>query len=362
MDIFLPFLFVLPKLFRMKRAKTFAILFLILFMIVFSVYLCRKGLKFHHIELLWNKYKRSKNPCRESRVPVEHLRDFHNYPCLDYKSVGISKELPGVCVRTVCKEEVGLYDAFSNRCVPVKNIKNNVCTYDPKLDLVSRFIHEKGEWEPALVESMKQTLQKYPELVFLDLGCNIGVYTIAAASMETKTFCVDANPENLRLVSRSVSFGGLGNFVTLIWNALSDQSGEVHFKVVKGNAGASRIGDTDKYNMTIVKNIAVNAIMLDDLLWLFSGKQVFMKIDLESYELNVLKGAFEFFKHVDVRFLQMELVEEETFQAVVDLLYSWGYLMFRDPSGKERLDRKDFVPGPWPGDVYFIKLTHLHGQ
>ena len=338
------------------RTKIFTGIFLFLTVMVFCVFLYQTDFNFRPTA------PRSNNSCRKNLVQIAPLKDFHNYPCLDYKAYWIPKGLAGECVRTVCKEDADSYDRFIDRCVPLRNVKSSICTYDPQTDLVSRHIHEKKAWEPELVDSMTQILKAYPEMTFLDLGCNIGVYTIAAASVQTKCFCVDANHENLRLVSKSISLGHLENFVTLIWNALSDQKGEVTFKVVKGNVGASRIGDTDKYNMKIVKNISVNAIMLDNLLSLFRGKQVFMKIDLESYELNVLKGGLEFFKHVDVRIIQMELVEKETFEEVVDLLYSWGFLMFRDPGAKNRLKRKDFRQASWPGDIYFIKLTHLHGQ
>ena len=58
----------------------------------------------------------------------------------------------------------------------------------------------------------------------------------------------------------------------------------------------------------------------------------------------------------------MELLESETYDAVVDLLYMWGYLMFKDPSGRARIDRIDFHLRGWPGDVYFIKLAYLSTQ
>ena len=348
----------------MRRGKIFS-LFVMVDVFIIAAILClyfRPTERVRYTDLLKEMGRESTNACQKGKVMTAPLKDFRNYPCLDFQSCGRSEELSDDCVRTVCREGPSFYDIFSHTCVPYKSANSDICTYDPKTDVVSGYLHEHNEWEPLLVDTMVQILKRYPELIFVDLGCNIGVYTIAAASIQTKTFCLDANHENLRLVSKSVNRGHLENFVTLIWNALSDKREVVNFKVIEGNIGSSRIGNTEKHNMTIMKNLAVNAIVLDDLQGLFKGKQLYMKIDLEAHELSVLKGASEFFKNIEVRYIQMELLEEETFQAVVDLLQSWGYLMYRDPNGKVRLYEKDFVPGIWPGDVYFLKPADLGKQ
>ena len=319
----------------------------------------------HQAKLIRNRemYRRveSSKICRAEDASTEPFEDFYNYPCLS-TDAGNSSTSKTECLRSISMAKNKFCDIPNDRCVPLKKINQDICTYDPKIDIVSEFIHKDGAWEEKLVDNLVQALQRYPNLTFLDLGCNIGVYTIAAASTNTHAICVDANVENLRLVYKSAHFGHVQQHVTIIWNALSDYRGEVYLKVVKGNAGASRLGNTEKHGMTVSKHLRVKTVLLDDLERLCRGKQLFIKIDLEAYELTVLRGATEFFKKIDVRFIQMELLEKDTFHAVVDILYSWGYMMFKDLSGKVRLDRQDFASPHWPGDVYFIKLIHLHKQ
>ena len=344
---------------NMKGARVPSlIVFLFFIVITLTLYM-------HQAKLIRNRemYRRveSNKICRAEDSSTEPFEDFVNYPCLS-KDAGNSSTSKTDCLRSISMAKNKFCDIPNNRCVPLNKINQDICTYDPKIDIVSEFIHKDGAWEEKLVDNLVQVLQRYRNLTFLDLGCNIGVYTIAAASRNTHAVCVDANVENLRLVYKSAHLGNVQKFVTIIWNALSDYRGEVYLKVVKGNAGASRLGNTEKHGMTISKHLRVKTVLLDDLEWLFRGKQLFMKIDLEAYELTVLRGATEFFKKIDVRFIQMELLEKDTFHAVVDILYSWGYMMFKDLSGKVRLDRQDFALPHWPGDVYFIKLIHLHKQ
>ena len=43
------------------------------------------------------------------------------------------------------------------------------------------------------------------------------------------------------------------------------------------------------------QSLVVDAILLDDLLEIFNFKRVVIKMDVETFEANVLKGADKFF-------------------------------------------------------------------
>lgn len=56
--------------------------------------------------------------------------------------------------------------------------------------------------------------------------------------------------------------------------------------------------------------IVIDIILLDDFLDLykFKGCCVVIKMDVEMFEVNVLKGVFEFFNNVCVEFVLMEFM------------------------------------------------------
>ena len=58
-------------------------------------------------------------------------------------------------------------------------IKTTICVKDPKVDeYVSGGILRSGVWEKEIVTAVMETVDKYPEAVFLDIGANIGQYLL----------------------------------------------------------------------------------------------------------------------------------------------------------------------------------------
>ena len=64
-----------------------------------------------------------------------------------------------------------------NTRLPCAGIKTTICVKDPKVDeYVSGGILRSGVWEKEIVTAVMETVDKYPEAVFLDIGANIGQF------------------------------------------------------------------------------------------------------------------------------------------------------------------------------------------
>ena len=59
-----------------------------------------------------------------------------------------------------------------------------------------------------------------PEAIFIDVGCNIGVYTLAVAAMKRQVVAVDMMIDNLSYIRESLARSGLTSFVHLVNNAI----------------------------------------------------------------------------------------------------------------------------------------------
>ena len=75
-------------------------------------------------------------------------------------------------------------------------------------------------WEPDLVTMVMEAMTLHPEAVFLDLGSNIGAYTLPVASMRRRVVAVDMMRDNLAYIKTSLIKAGLDNYVEMIHNAI----------------------------------------------------------------------------------------------------------------------------------------------
>ncbi len=48
---------------------------------------------------------------------------------------------------------------------------------------ISGYLFKKGIWEPSITMQVQRELTKYPQAMFLNIGANIGYYSLLAASM-----------------------------------------------------------------------------------------------------------------------------------------------------------------------------------
>ena len=62
--------------------------------------------------------------------------------------------------------------------------------------------------------------QSDPSIQMVDLGANIGVYTMFAAACGSHVMSVEMLPANVRQIQTSLSVSGLSEHVTLVNNAL----------------------------------------------------------------------------------------------------------------------------------------------
>ena len=75
-------------------------------------------------------------------------------------------------------------------------------------------------WEPDLVSKVMEAMTLHPEAVFLDLGSNIGAYTLPVASMRRRVVAVDMMRDNLAYIKTSLDQASLESYVEMVHNAV----------------------------------------------------------------------------------------------------------------------------------------------
>ncbi len=122
-----------------------------------------------------------------------------------------------------------------------------------------------------------------PGDLFVDVGANIGSYTILASHVcGADTIAIEPDPETMKSLKRNIAANGLETKVTPVETAIGSKAGEARFTV--GRDTINHITDGTEENVRIVK-----LQCLDDLL---QGKEPsFIKIDVEGFEVEVMAGA-----------------------------------------------------------------------
>jgi FkbM family methyltransferase len=127
-----------------------------------------------------------------------------------------------------------------------------------------------------------------PGMVVVDLGANIGYYSLLAAARigaEGQVFAFEPAPENIALFERSIAANRFEQ-VTLVPKACSDVTGPVQLHLSQAGKGLHTIGTPGDGWAAI----EVECVRLDDF---FVGAELeidLMKIDIEGAEMRALDG------------------------------------------------------------------------
>ena len=91
----------------------------------------------------------------------------------------------------------------------MKNIINTqLCIHEPKYDHhISGQLKENGMWEPTNVRSFIKQLEEVPDANVIDIGANIGLYTLLAAKMKRYVIAVEPLHENLNRIHKASNIG-----------------------------------------------------------------------------------------------------------------------------------------------------------
>jgi FkbM family methyltransferase len=152
--------------------------------------------------------------------------------------------------------------------------------------------------------------------IFVDVGANVGVHSVRAASWDMKVYAFEPNPLNLALLKRNVEINGLP--MNILPYALGAKTEKVH---LSPNAALSRIIEKDGMDveMRTLDSFELPGVDL-------------LKVDVEGYELEVLKGAkntLEKFRPVimiEMHYWVGAESEAELFQILLGLGYKLRYL------------------------------------
>jgi len=205
---------------------------------------------------------------------------------------------------------------------------------------VSKFIAEKGVWHPGPSYWLKDLLAMYPGQAFqkpvvVDVGANIGWFTLLSAANGAKVFAFEPMNYNFELLNASMHLNPLFD-IWVMQTALSDEESSEYICMRPQSGGnTSENKDNGQLWRTSGQSDCAERTQLTTLDLALSGPEsmrhgvYFIKIDIEGYEVKAISGAKELFHSATPPcFVMMEKGEQQhgdSLATILDDFRSLGY-------------------------------------
>ena len=140
-----------------------------------------------------------------------------------------------------------------------------------------------GEFQQKLLKIKK-------DFIFLDIGSNIGYFSLVAGKNEkiNKIFSIEPNPKVKKHLDKNLNYNFPKNKYKTYNCAISKKEGILNFYINKYDSGSSSLIKKDKNERTIKVN-SKNYKLFNEIAKNYTKKNVVVKIDVEGKDLEVLK-------------------------------------------------------------------------
>jgi FkbM family methyltransferase len=179
---------------------------------------------------------------------------------------------------------------------------NNIEFNTPSNNMIGLFAYVEGSFDESVFSFIENRLPVGG--VLCDVGANIGIYTLLCSKLvgqKGKIVAFEAHPKTFSYLTGNVKASGASNII-LVPSAVGSASGSVHLEWDIENSAATHV--TPASNATV----QVPMVTLDEELRKNGiDKLDYLKIDVEGYELSVLRGAHKIIQNSPRLLIQTEV-------------------------------------------------------
>jgi FkbM family methyltransferase len=119
-------------------------------------------------------------------------------------------------------------------------------------------------------------------IYFVDIGANIGSYTILISDLTNNLIAFEPHPISYERLMMNLELNSIDH-KHIYNNAVGDSNENVFFTDFGSSSTINKISKKET-------DLEVKQVMLDNVLLKFKKKKFLIKIDVEGFEMNVLRG------------------------------------------------------------------------
>lgn len=182
--------------------------------------------------------------------------------------------------------------------------------------MISKSIADSGEWEPEVADAVRQHVKFGTK--FLDIGANLGYFSLLAASLGGNVYAIEPNPETRNLMGESA----VDNKFTLTMSPYA--ASNVTGKFTLNTEGLGNQGEAFLTLLNEKTGPTVEVRPLDDILP-FDWQPDVIKMDIEGEEWNAIQGSPEIFEKARVVIFEYspEQLKRGSQMEVPEDLFKW---------------------------------------
>lgn len=140
-----------------------------------------------------------------------------------------------------------------------------------------------------------------PEDVFVDVGANVGSYSVlASAHVGARSIAIEPVPKTFQALIQNIAINQIGNLVLSCNVAVGSNNGHIEFtsNLDTVNHVATEL-EKDKINVQVTR--------LDDLMQEVKCDPLLLKIDVEGFETEVIRGSVKTLNSSTLKAIIIEL-------------------------------------------------------
>jgi FkbM family methyltransferase len=204
--------------------------------------------------------------------------------------------------------------------------------------------------EPETLEWI-DSFQENKNLIFWDIGANIGLYSIYSSLKHPKSTIIAFEPSssNLRVLTRNISINNLEKNIKVIPMPLTNkknvfqemnegqfiEGGALNSFGEKFDFEGKKFKPTMKYNLlgTTINYFLENSILdIPD----------YIKIDVDGIEHFILEGGDKFLNHKKVKSLSIEINEnfKQQYETVLYLMKKYGFKLLHKKHNEDMFSKQ----------------------
>ena len=195
--------------------------------------------------------------------------------------------------------------------------------------------------------------------VFYDVGANVGIYTMFAASVsEARVFSFEPEANNFQALMENIVVNNLTNKINSYPIGISDKTALTNLFLSKFERGSSHhmVGQTLDHNLQEKKfNLkqGIFSTSLDEILYKWNlPAPDYLKIDVDGIESKIIQGAKKTLKNKNLKSILIEInINRDEDMAIIDTLKKNNFDY--DPGQVDQAERKK---GPHKGYAEFLFL------
>lgn len=200
------------------------------------------------------------------------------------------------------------------RIHPLQN-KPHICLFKKQDDVyVSAAVMAGSLWDitgvATVLNHMLWLRSSNENVVLIDLGANIGTFTIPSLAYGFQTIAVEPMPATMKRLATSIYLNNFSKLAQVHLKAISDRKGCVEARVNEKNKGGSEVDMTD-----CTSDGDLRATTLDDVMKDFgdidsqSHLSVVLKVDVQRFEPYAIKGGMKLLRSGKVKLIYIEWAE-----------------------------------------------------